>query len=775
MRKSIWLILVVIVGLIFLGFVVGRFIYYGGTASAYTPPERELEITQLDTSAKSARLAAVDKPPVTRGVVVIDYAHRNALFIEELNVLLAKLVNRGFDYELVLGSGNGEELDSENGNANGTGLADKLRYAKSLILPLPRTEYTPAEITEIQRFVEKGGRVLIIGDPTRTVVVEALNSIAGAFGVIYANDYLYSLENNDNNYRNVIYTNFKKSPLTTGLENGSKVIFYAGGSVYAPEHEIILGDDTTKSSTSEGGRTNAAAALTTNNQVLALGDLTFFAEPYSAAENNGTLINNIASFLSGGERSFELKDFPYFFNPNVDLVFDNSLVLNSQFDDSVRLKDALEEIDRTVTFVDKIGNQNDTIFVGRFDEAEAVAEYLKAAGITILAPDEKTEDEEMLTDHEAEADQNKLALINDEPPEPETRFVDGRIQIAGVGDLERGGSTLFHLHQENGRNVMIMLSDNADTNTDAFELLLKGNISDCLFSPTTAVCQTEEPGGELPPSLRSVRIDTILVVADDSGRPRDDAQTSALDYYNVLSDTYKVKAWSTSRDGYPGIGQLLEYDAVIWTTGDYWDDSIGEEGAALLIEYVQVGGNLILSGASIAFDWEHTDFLTSVAHAEYQGFAPQFDLQVAQLDHPLAQGFGDGEIISFEQTPSGEPLAVDVVRNTPDARVIFARGPDSEEAGAASVIVYEDKRVKIAYFAFPLYLLPPDAQSQLVNNTVDWFTKKPLPPPDEDEGVSAPPEPPPGDESPPPGDENGNGEENGENNGNGENEGNGGG
>jgi hypothetical protein len=66
----------------------------------------------------------------------------------------------------------------------------------------------------------------------------------------------------------------------------------------------------------------AAAALAADDKVLALGDLTFLGEPYSAAESNGTLINNMADFLTGGKRDFELKDF---FSILRLMFFDNSL------------------------------------------------------------------------------------------------------------------------------------------------------------------------------------------------------------------------------------------------------------------------------------------------------------------------------------------------------------------------------------------------------------------------------------------------------------------
>jgi hypothetical protein len=323
--------------------------------------------------------------------------------------------------------------------------------------------------------------------------------------------------------------------------------------------------------------------------------------------------------------------------------------------------------------------------------------------------------------------------VSDAPPGEEDRFITGRIRIEDVGELERGGSTLFYLNQKKGRNVLIILSDTPKTNADAFELLFENKLSDCRLSDTIAVCQTQEPDGQLPPSLRSKRINKVLIVSGDSGRPRADNQTGFVEFTTALSETYKVDSWIISEKGSPDVDELLEYDAVIWTTGDYWDDSISDEDAALLSKYIEIGGNLILSGASIGFDWDHTDFLTQVAHADYLDLAKQRDLEVALPDHPIAEGFVEGDAITFTEafTSSEEIVGPDVISNTPNARVIFQRGPDSEQPGAASIVAYEDDRAKIAYFAFPIYLLPAEQRDLLINNTVDWFSRKPLPLPDE--------------------------------------------
>jgi hypothetical protein len=745
MQKSHWAVLLAIAVLIVLGFVIARSFYFGtGTTSNYVAPERELGEVGLERAAVSARNMVEGSGVSTEGAVLVDFAHSNALFVEELNTLFSGLVSRGLTYEIV--SASAEDADAENGH----GLIDRLKYAKALILPLPREPYTDEEIAEIERFVKNGGQVLIIGDPTRTVEVDALNSIAGSFGVIYADDYLYSLneESIDNNYRNVIYTDFAESPLTTGLSDGDKLIFYSGMSIYAPGDEIVLGDEYTLSSTSEGGRTMAAASLTADDQVLAIGDLTFLNEPYSAAESNGIFINNIADFLASSQRSYELRDFPYFFNQNVDVVFDDPRVFNSQFEDSVQLKDMLEQYEYNVAFTDAVDTSNDVIFIGRFNDTEMVQEYLDAANIVILDPKPKAEEgdspeniEQVSTsapaaDESGVTDRSPTVADTTEDKDLDQDFIEGRISIAGVGELERGGSTLFYLHHDGERNILIILSDTPDTNADAFELLFDNELSECAVGEAVAVCQTGTPGKALPPSIRSTRVDKILVVSDDDGRARDEQRTSAAEYTTALSGTYKITDWATADDGSPSLDELQEYDAVIWTTGDYWDDSIGVDDAETLTKYVEEGGNLIMSGASIAFDWDHSEFLETIVHADYLDFAGQDDIELVIEDHPIARGFSEGQVLTFTVAATGlteSQLLPDVVNHTADSRVIFVRGPQSEQSGAASVIAYEDDRSKIAYLAFPVYQLSDSSRQTLANNIIDWFTRKPLDLPDKDD------------------------------------------
>jgi hypothetical protein len=270
------------------------------------------------------------------------------------------------------------------------------------------------------------------------------------------------------------------------------------------------------------------------------------------------------------------------------MVFHNTLVFNSQFEDSAKIKTLLESGNRTVNYADAISGNADAIFVGRFEDATVVQKYLDAAGIKIIdqpKPDAETE----LLQVSAEVGESPSPTVADESPisPADSDFVSGRIQVAGVGQLERGGSTLFLLNQREGRNILIILSDNPDTNTAAFDLLQQGSLNDCLVSPTVAVCQTEDPAGKLPPSVRKTRINKILVVSDDSGRERPDPQTGAVDFKNVLSDTYKITVWETLASGSPSLAELQQYDAVVWTTGNYWDDSLSTASAEAITRYMK--------------------------------------------------------------------------------------------------------------------------------------------------------------------------------------------
>jgi hypothetical protein len=238
-RKIIfWLLAALVIIGVFVG---GRYLtYYGGS---YTPPPApELEVKIAEKEQLPTGLLDVE-PIRGRGTLLVDQAHANNFSNDELNVLLDRLSARGYDHEFLT---NTEEL------------ADRLKYANAMLVVAPEGSFEAEEVASIRNFVDKGGRLLLISDPTRNDV-EHINSLAGHFGVLFEGDYVYNLVENDDNYRNVILHDFAEHDLTRGLEG---VAFYSACSLAASGNALITGDENTISNLESVGNHPDVASLT---------------------------------------------------------------------------------------------------------------------------------------------------------------------------------------------------------------------------------------------------------------------------------------------------------------------------------------------------------------------------------------------------------------------------------------------------------------------------------------------------------------------------------
>jgi hypothetical protein len=99
------------------------------------------------------------------------------------------------------------------------------------------------------------------------------------------------------------------------------------------------------------------------------------------------------------------------------------------------------------------------------------------------------------------------------------------------------------------------------------------------------------------------------------------------------------------------------------------------------------------------------------------------DIQVAQADHPLAEGFDAGEVIVLERFTADEDYAPYVMTDTAEDAAIWTRGPESEFAGKAVISVLDDDVLgaRLVIMGVPLYLLPYDQGLQLGSNAFLWL------------------------------------------------------
>ena len=719
---------------------VGRWFYhYDGSYDPDQVPRPDLD--QIEASLPEPQSFEDREIDTTPGTVLVDLAHGNRVDMAELSVLQARLSARGQRLEPI---------------TQAEDLASQLRYARALIIISPGLDWTPDEIQQVQRFVDKGGRLLLVTDPTRFDVIydewdlyvgldhdaPHLNDLAAAFGLVFQTDYLYNTVENEGNFRNIRLTDYADHPLTEGLDS---LVFFAAHSIVSEEPALISAGGETRSSTSERAEDLPVALLAAGGAVLALGDLTFMTEPYNAVYDNDRFIAHVADFLSQARRSYKLADFPHFFDDQVDLVYAGNPLLDSSLaKGGSDLQALFDRKGKTLSISAAENDDRDTLFLGMYDQAEDVQPYLEAAQVTLLISPTQSMTGTSPTTPTLEAGSE---TSEEQPAEVESPTAGtNRIAIEPLGEVTMAGTSLL-LHQtDQDRDVMVVLVNTNEGLESALSRLTGGDLADCLLheantapSSRLAVCPTGEavpeekepshkepptdqespPGEEAPteespdegpaPSPETEPLGSILIVSLDEGESRYEGLTSADDYGAILEQDYELTFRSTAQDGLPDLPTLLDFDLVIWTAGDYVVGA-NQEYSDLLFTLLLEGVPVIISGA-YAGDTERE--------------ALQVDIQVLDPTHPLTEGFEADEVIDFVSSPSGQDYEIGVLEDYQDEEgtVAFVRGPASEESGLPSIFTTGDglSDFRFVYIGLPLYLLPEGAQEQLVLNAVSWL------------------------------------------------------
>ena len=285
---------VVVVLAVILVLIFGRgLFYYSGFYQAPTieAPSFNKIVAPLAPSTEYS-----DSYQMAEGSILFDIAHSNNFDTEELNVLILRLVSRGLTVDFFSSEDDLEKkLLSEPEAAEDIeqieeGGEESELPPNAFLVVCPWEEFTRDDIKHVSEFVENGGKLLLIGDPTRR---SQINSLSYHFGLIFEPDYLYNMKENDANYRNIFISNFKENTITKKLQT---IAMYTAGSISSDNYGIAFCDDNTFSSLVETSSNLSPIAKRSN--VLGIYDLTFFTEPYIGVLDNNQLISNIADWLA---------------------------------------------------------------------------------------------------------------------------------------------------------------------------------------------------------------------------------------------------------------------------------------------------------------------------------------------------------------------------------------------------------------------------------------------------------------------------------------------
>ena len=528
MRRGIIAIIVILL-LLILPTAVRYFNYYALGAAERTPPPDYDPAELVDSVDIPESNPFVDEPEVSEGVVLLDVAHNNLFDLDDIASLTSRLSARGITLQ----------------SFTGGDLARTLRAVNSFVVIAPTAEFTQAEVQAVSQFVNRGGRLLLVGDPTRfnvvfdetdpfvlNIIIESdeipLNSLANQFDVNFIGDYLYNTEENEGNFRNILLTEagFGESGLTEGLET---VVFYGAHSLQVgPTGEALLaGDDRTWSSATDrpGGLTLGATSH--DEQVLALSDLHFMTDPYHTVYDNGRFIAHIADFLAEPSREYVLADFPYLFSDEVDLVFTDEPDLGAgAFDTIIPLQDGFRAIGKDLTLTGTAVAGHETLQLGLYNQSESVADILEENGVTfvidppILTAQEMAEEATDGTEEESESDAESTdenESTEDPAPEEEEGEPVEEIRLiqSDLGNIEMSGMAVILLDEAGSDANMIVLAASAEglNNTvtrllDLIPLDSEYALAECLVQGNVAFC---------PTGISEEEVEAELITSDGAG------------------------------------------------------------------------------------------------------------------------------------------------------------------------------------------------------------------------------------------------------------------
>ena len=426
------LLLVPLVALVF--FLGAYFFFYRGGYDA--PPTEAVSFDKVIPPI-SSHISFNEVPELHPGLLLVDGGHRNDFTRGEVSSLLARVASRGHEIEFLGEAGLFGDFRRIDPGELLLLLKEKLRRADSLAVIVPDEPYTREEVDLVERFVEKGGRLLLMADPTRD---NRINTLAERFGITFQPDYLYNTVDYDLNFRNIFISNFRPDQVTQGLR---QIALYTSGSLKSSSPWLAYTDANTRSSIVERIEPFYPMIKGADGRVLAIYDLTFMVPPQNSILDNDILISNIADYLTVNERRFDLVDFPYFFQDDVDILLGRS----SLFDAGTAMKASLDvfQIGSNIVGVEDI--TRDTVFLGLYEDASDVAQYLAIAGIR----------------------------------------VDSSLRTPFTPDIDREGTAFILLHSSPERNILAILGNSQAAVADMMDRLNSGTFRAGLVSDFVGV------------------------------------------------------------------------------------------------------------------------------------------------------------------------------------------------------------------------------------------------------------------------------------------------
>ena len=719
----------------------------------YQPPAIELaDLAVTPMPTPTAQPAPQDLAPpddeLSQGPVWVDLAHFPLLNRNQFELLAAALAARGVGLRLWVSDVDLSEIESfESFPDQSEQLAALLPDASGLVVVSPYYLWTPDEVALVEEFVADGGRLLLISDPD--VSQDApwkINSLGEPFGVVFNDDYLYDLSENDDNYTHFFQGEFLDQ--ARGL-SGSKVAFYGARTIGGPVISQVRSADTTLSSVRSGLTRFTTVAIGgreangTAGNVLAMSDFDVLTESYAARHDNHVILEFVADFLAGGQRVQTLPDFPDYLDKQVTLVFGGDVSVDAELlQQGGWLQQRLDETGRVLTLSTSTGltptrqvtetvalkatpsvaaategaEPQDLVYLGTFQSADEETALLANAGIRLVEDIEATETTETAATQPP---------TTDTPGPGDTPLLE---MDSGLRLLAAETVLILQQEQTDGSRVIAVLGNDSQAISAGLNRLLYHYFDDCVNYAELSICpfftegdagqprESPAPGpGEGEPPGAGV---AILVIDDNDLAAAEEASEASI-YVQTLSEMgYTPALWSTADSGSPGEADLTGYNWVIWSGGLYEASGPESDELDILWDFVRSGGGLTISGRNHPFVGESTKDASVIADVVKTDEVPE-----------LVVGFPDEPIDLPAGLPPVVPIEIEADDYEPDLtlNVALRRGPNSADADAPLMVALAGTggqnavEVRVLVMGMALNWLPDDYAAQLVQNMASWI------------------------------------------------------
>jgi hypothetical protein len=193
---------------------------------------------------------------------------------------------------------------------------DALETADALVVVDPATAYSESEIDAIDAFVDDGGRLLILAEPTRTSISgglfgtrlseqeSRLTGLGSRFDVQFDTRYVYDQTQNDGTYKQVVAEPSGDEALsdsdTAVLDADAEISFSVASEVQSTGDgdPVLVSGETARTAGTDDPRRHTLAVRDGN--VLAVGDTSFAtAGRYDVGDNQAFLTGIVEFLLSG--------------------------------------------------------------------------------------------------------------------------------------------------------------------------------------------------------------------------------------------------------------------------------------------------------------------------------------------------------------------------------------------------------------------------------------------------------------------------------------------